>query len=386
MRVLCRRLQICLLMGLVFPFATFGAEEALLREGFDDNRRGWLIMSEPAAEARIENGKYRIVFEREGTLHTWINPGIDPAGDFLIEATFRELAVGSPKSGYGLAWGIGGKSDSHLFYIMGQGIFSYGKISGGKWSGSDWQESAHLRKGRAANTLAVRRSRDRVDYLVNGTVVATGPFEPFFGGNVGFAITGGRQVEIDNLVVKAQANLKARAEQHFKRGQELHLAGRHAEALREFDQAVGFNPDLDAAYSLKGMSLLAMQRPVDAIVQFDRTIALNPSAGAYTARAQAYMARAQALRGKARHGEAEAQSSRAGMDIDQAVKLSPKSTQAWTLKAGNHFMRGEQAQGCLAAEQACILGDCRIIEEFYECTEAGSDKEMEQYWNNLFDK
>ena len=166
----------------------------------------------------------------------------------------------------------------------------------------------------------------------------------------------------------------------------MHLAGRHAEALREFDQAVVFNPDLDAAYYLKGKALLAMRRPGEAIGQFDRTIALNPSSGAYTARAEAHMARAQALRGKERHGEAEAQSSRAGADIDQAVKLSPKSTHAWTLKAGNHFMRGEHTQGCLAAKQACILGDCRVIEEFSECTEAEPDKEMEQYLDNLFGK
>jgi tetratricopeptide (TPR) repeat protein len=370
----------------MFPSGAFGAEQVLLRETFDDNRRGWLIMSEPAAKARIENGKYRIVFEREGTLHTWINPGIDPAGDFLVEATFRELAEGSPKSGYGLAWGIGGKSDSHLFYIMGKGIFSYGKISGGKWSGSDWNESAHIRKGRAANTLAVRRSRDRVDYLINGTVVATGPFERFFGDNVGFAITGGRQVEIDNLVVKAHVNAKAHAEQHFKRGRELHLAGRHAEALLDFDRAIALNPALDAAYYLKGKALMAIQRPADAIVQFDRTIALHSSADAYVARAEARMSRAQALRSREKHGEADAQSSRVGADLDEAVKLNPNSTRAWSLKAGNHLIRGEQEQGCLAAKQACILGDCRVIEEFSECTEAAPDKEMEQYLDNLFGK
>ena len=37
------------------------------------------------------------------------------------------------------------------------------------------------------------------------------------------------------------------------------------------------------------------------------------------------------------------------------------------MKAGVHFMLGEQAPACEAARRACELGNCSIAEQFTDC-------------------
>lgn len=65
--------------GLSSGSAVLAADKVLVRETFDDNRRGWLA----GDEAKIENGKYRIALLREGTLHTSI-PILDGTAGFSI--------------------------------------------------------------------------------------------------------------------------------------------------------------------------------------------------------------------------------------------------------------------------------------------------------------
>jgi len=166
-----------------------------------------------------------------------------------------------------------------------------------------------------------------------------------------------------------EAAAKAQASRHFKRGREFFRAGSDAEALQEFDQAIALDPLLDAAYYLKGNTLLRMQRADEAIAQFDRALELYQNASGYAARAQAYMSRAKALRTSEWHERAKVELAKALSDLDKSVALAPKDARFWAVKAGVHFMLGEEARGCLAAKRACALGDCGISKEFSERTE-----------------
>lgn len=348
--------------GLSSGSAVFAADKILVHETFDDNRRGWLT----GDEAKIENGKYRIAFLRAGTLHTSIPMAISPFSDFQIEATFREISESRPKSGYGLAWGMYGANNFHLFYIMRSGVFSYGKVADGKWAGSDWRTSSLIAKGDAENRLAVKRTGERLDYLINGSVVASGRYEPFFGSRVGFAITGGREVQIDNFVVATsetpESIAKAKAGEHFRRGRQLLGENKNAEAVEELRQAATLRPDLHAAHFLSGVALVGMQRWPEAIAQLDRALALHPSGTGYATRAEVRTSYSRALAAAGKGEAAEAELLKARDDIDMALQRDPKSAHLWLQKASIHFALFDEEEACQAAKRACKLGNCRAIE------------------------
>jgi tetratricopeptide (TPR) repeat protein len=253
-------------------------------------------------------------------------------------------------------------------------MFAYGRVVNGVWSGSEWKESPLIRRGDRENRLAIRKTGSRLEYLINGTVVASTQSQPMLQTNIGFAVTGKRQVEIDDLVISqvfstAEAEAKSKSRRHLEQGRDLLKAGRNAEALGELDQAIQLDPRLDAAHFLKASALMRMQKPDEAISHFDNAIGLYPTPASYAARGEAYWMKANVLARSGKQQQATEALLKAKADLTNAVAGDQRIARVWSVKAGVHFMLGEEEQGCVAAKHACKLGDCSLIEEFSECVE-----------------
>lgn len=199
------------------------------------------------------------------------------------------------------------------------------------------------------------------------------------------------------------------AEQHFWAGLDRHRAGKFSEALTAFEKAVALNPKHSSALIYRGMTLLALRRPVEALASLDRGLAtpelkkaenkgwlqqtryyraaallatertdeaiaecgrsleLGANAALYLLRGEAYMSRARKAQGRDRSAEATQDLRSARADLEQAVRLSPTTSRPWATKATVHFLLNEEELACQAVTAACSLGDCRLAQEFSEC-------------------
>ena len=112
-------------------------------------------------------------------------------------------------------------------------------------------------------------------------------------------------LEILARALAAAPNASAKALALATRGDVLLNLERPAEALADFDQAVAAQPDLIAAWNNRGLALISLKRPEDALACFDRVLALMPGG------VEAHNNRGTALRELKRYAEALASFARA---------------------------------------------------------------------------
>jgi tetratricopeptide (TPR) repeat protein len=191
---------------------------------------------------------------------------------------------------------------------------------------------------------------------------------------------------------------------HYAKGREFYKQGKYHEALKALDQAIALDAKHESAHVLRGVALTSTGKPDQGIAAIDRGIALATSAGMYRAwfawprlhkgaalmqlerpeqaiaefnkaiksdpdAAAAYGLRAEAYltRFAVNQEEREEDAKLAASDLEQALKLDPKESRYWATKAKVHFILGEKRLGCDATMRACEHGDCRLAKEFTEC-------------------
>ena len=137
----------------------------------------------------------------------------------------------------------------------------------------------------------------------------------------------------------------------FQRGVNLQEAGRFAEAIKAYDEAIQIGSNYLVAYNNRGAAYGALKQYERAIPDFDLAIQLNPR---YT---EAYCNRGAAY-------GALKQYERAMKDFDQAIQLDPKYARAynnlaWLLATAEDASIRNGRRATELALKACALSDCQ---------------------------
>lgn len=124
---------------------------------------------------------------------------IDQQKDFEIELKIR-FDKGIPTKANGLQWGKAADGKQFDFLFSGNGQFTIDKFTG---TFTDYVPftSSKLINVYTYNTLTVRKTGSMYYFFINGQLVHSMPFEPFFGNGVGFQVAEKSSVQIDYLKV-----------------------------------------------------------------------------------------------------------------------------------------------------------------------------------------
>ena len=155
--------------------------------------KGWKMRVDRSLSASDPDGSGVIKFVTAGSgFHAmnpqaavfW-NPGNTISGSYSLKATFTLLRPSSHTNYYGLVFGgsdLEGSGQTYLYFVVGQDGTWLLKRRDGNVSTQDVVPRARNAavktldsSGKSVNQLEVRVGADKVDYLVNGTVVQTTP-------------------------------------------------------------------------------------------------------------------------------------------------------------------------------------------------------------------
>ena len=154
--------------------------------------KGWKVRADRSTSATDPDASGSIKFTQEGNgFHAvnpqaavYWNPANTASGNYSLKATFTLLEPSNHTNYYGLVFGgrdLAGPNQQYAYFMVAQD---------GTWllktrKGDDTQEIGRRTKsdavktpdasGKSVNVLEVRVNGDKVDYVVNGTVVHSTP-------------------------------------------------------------------------------------------------------------------------------------------------------------------------------------------------------------------
>ena len=112
------------------------------------------------------------------------NPANSPTGNYGVKATFNQTKASTHPEGYGLLMAghdLDSANQSYLYFLVAQDGTWIVKRRDGDAATKDVAKAANdaVKKpdasGKSTNALEVRVAPDKIEYLVNGTVVTTTP-------------------------------------------------------------------------------------------------------------------------------------------------------------------------------------------------------------------
>lgn len=113
------------------------------------------------------------------------HPANTVTGAYTLKGTFHLMQPSGHNNYYGLVFGgnaLDGENQNYLYFLIGQnGTYIVKHRAGNSVTHDVQPRTAHdaIRKpdasGKSENTLEVRVGEDRIDYVINGTVVHTTP-------------------------------------------------------------------------------------------------------------------------------------------------------------------------------------------------------------------
>jgi tetratricopeptide (TPR) repeat protein len=122
---------------------------------------------------------------------------------------------------------------------------------------------------------------------------------------------------------------KDNAKEIYTEAMTAFVAENYAEAIRLLGAAIDKDDTFSLAFVSRGAAHLKLSRPIDAIADFNRAIAIEQN-----------NARAYHLRGLAR--EMQGNDSAAVADFDRAIALNPEYSAAYFSRAGVHSKTGRE--------------------------------------------
>jgi tetratricopeptide (TPR) repeat protein len=121
------------------------------------------------------------------------------------------------------------------------------------------------------------------------------------------------------------------SEIYFCRGTVRYLSGRGTEAIVQYDRSIELNPQCARAYNNRGSARLILSEHTEAIADFNKAIALSPTyVSAYHNRANAYLDSEQ-------YGKAIA-------DYTHAIQLNPRFGKAYLGRGFAHLALGDYSE------------------------------------------
>ncbi|HTS26791.1 MAG TPA: hypothetical protein VMH81_13025 [Bryobacteraceae bacterium] len=195
----------------------FAAAAALLAQA----PKGWKMRIDRSASAQDPDGTGSISFVTSGSGYHATNPqaavywnaGNTASGTYTLKGTFTLMKPSGHTNYYGLVFGgkdLEGGQQQYLYFMVAQnGTWLIKRRMGDQTEnvGSRTPSDAVKKPddtGKSTNTLEVRVGADKVDYVVNGTVVnstpksgATANTDGIYGIRVNHLL----EVQVDNLAV-----------------------------------------------------------------------------------------------------------------------------------------------------------------------------------------
>jgi hypothetical protein len=154
--------------------------------------KGWLLRADRSTSAADPDAPGAIRFTSQGTgFHAvtpqaavfW-NPANQATGAYTIKGTFTLVTPSDHTNYYGIVFGgsdLGGPAQSYLYFLVAQDGSWLLKQRSGDVRTSNIARALHpavkkpVGNGSATNALEVRVMADKIDYVVNGTVVHSTP-------------------------------------------------------------------------------------------------------------------------------------------------------------------------------------------------------------------
>ena len=163
----------------------------------------------PLVEFSGINGTFRA---RNGHAATYFNPANTASGNYSLKGTFNVLRTTSPVEYYGLIFGgsgLDGARQNYLYFMVaGNGSWLFKRRVGDDTEeiGGPAEHAAvkKLDGGKAVNALEVRVRADKIECLINGTVVHTAPKSGKTAktdGIYGFRINHLLEIQVDGFAV-----------------------------------------------------------------------------------------------------------------------------------------------------------------------------------------
>jgi hypothetical protein len=182
--------------------------------------QGWKVRVDRSTEASDPDAAGAVKFVTMGSgFHStnpqaavYWNPANVATGNYTLKGTFTQVKQSSHTNYYGLMFGgkdLGGAQQSYVYFTVAQdGTWLLKKRTGDAATSpvAAKTPSDAIKKldadGKAVNALEVRVSGDKVDFVVNGTVVHTEPKSAVTtDGIYGMRVNHALEVQIDGLAL-----------------------------------------------------------------------------------------------------------------------------------------------------------------------------------------
>ena len=195
---------------------------AAVSAAFAQAPKGWKMRVDRSTSASDPDGTGNISFVTMGSgFHAtnpqaavYWNPANTATGEYTLKGTFTLMKPSGHPNYYGLIFGgsdLEGAQQKYLYFVVAQNgtwLIKHRTSDGGTENVTGKEASDAVKKpddtGKSTNTLEVHVSADKIDYLVNGTVVHTTPktgATANTNGIYGIRVNHLLEVQIDNLAV-----------------------------------------------------------------------------------------------------------------------------------------------------------------------------------------
>ena len=180
--------------------------------------KGWMVRADRSTSASDPDGAGTIKFmQMGGGFHAvnpaaavYWNPANTASGHYTVKGTFTLLKPSGHTNYYGLVFGgsdLEGAKQSYTYFLVAQdGTWLVKKRTGDSATDNVLPKTANdaVKKpgadGKSTNALEVRVGADKIDYVVNGTVVGSSPKAGMkTDGTYGIRVNHLLEVQIDGL-------------------------------------------------------------------------------------------------------------------------------------------------------------------------------------------
>jgi len=196
--------------------------KAQVVEGFEDefiDHSAWTESNNENSFCKVIDGKY--ILEHKRTSQSWLYTKslyLDPNKDFYIETKMTQLS-GVSNDGYGIVFGMSGIQNYYSFVVSSNGKYKlYGFINNEFISPREWTKGDGINKQKTANVLGIRKTGGEISFFVNGKLMFSQPYQPFFGLSIGFVLNRNMKVAVDYFKVQQTNTINAvKSTEHYTR-------------------------------------------------------------------------------------------------------------------------------------------------------------------------
>jgi len=174
----------------------------ILSNNFQESAAPWQIGETDTIKTALTQGFYYIKAKQASGGISAIPLDFDRKGDYSISVMLRYNSSSMNES-IGIIWDIADLGNFYALALSPQGGYSIVHFKDGQASLIvGWTIDAAVKKGMTDNELEIRHSGEKLEFLINGTMVNTLPYETISGQGIGFACFGATSLIVDSLTVR----------------------------------------------------------------------------------------------------------------------------------------------------------------------------------------